>query len=334
MPNPQNQPYLDPAKTKRDGLAFLGLSLARKSSVGNPNSYTHQEAFDLNEVLDRDYEFVMSSNDDGWLVGGGEPGPPKTYKLGARDSAHVEIMRIGTYRPEWGGISEKDIVGAIQSGKILIPQIEVVPTGVVANPDNPPELEIRFDMEPATPNFDDPEAELPVNWQLRFIHNQLFKYFIFPSRFCPGPFHSTILRKADWRSKEHKERYFAKCDSVIQRWKAEGPKPLNTGWDIDGSELKNKPKYCSGIWLFVDRENITHHFAPNFLPPYNTPEKRKIILDFLREEWDERELKWKPVGEGEGTQSIFDYVCGGVCGSAPSTNQDDEIPRVEMMTLE
>lgn len=79
--------------------------------MGNPNSsYTHQEAFDLNEVLDRDYEFIMSSNDDGWLVGGGEPGPPTTYKLAAKDSAHVEIMRIGTYRPEWGGISEKDIV--------------------------------------------------------------------------------------------------------------------------------------------------------------------------------------------------------------------------------
>lgn len=210
---------------------------------------------------------------------------------------------------------------AIQSGKVLIPQIEVVPTGVVANPDNPPELEIRFDMDPAIPNFDNPEAELPVNWQLRFIHNQLFKHFIFPSRFCPGPFHSTILRKADWRSPEHKEKYFAKCDAAIKKWKAEGPKPLNKGWDIDGSELHDKPEYCSGIWLFVDRENITHHFAPNFLPPYNTPEKRKIILDFLREEWDEKELKWKPVGQDEGKKSIFDYVCDDVCGSA-SVNND------------
>ena len=52
----------------------------------------------------------MSSNDDGWLVGGGEPGPPKSYKLAAKDSSHVEIMRIGTYRPEWGGITEEDIV--------------------------------------------------------------------------------------------------------------------------------------------------------------------------------------------------------------------------------
>mmetsp|Transcript_29188 Transcript_29188/g.63346 ORF Transcript_29188/g.63346 Transcript_29188/m.63346 type:complete len:294 (+) Transcript_29188:119-1000(+) len=290
-----NQPYLDPTQTKRDGLAFLGLSLSRKSSQGHRDTYTHQEAFDLNEVLDRDYEHLMSSNDDGWLVGGGEPGPPTTYKLAARDSAHVEIMRIGTYRPEWGGIGEEEIVEAIQSGKILIPQVEALPTAVVANPDNPPELEIRFDMDPAVPNFDDPDAELPVNWQLRFIHNQLFKHFVFPSRFCPGPFHSTILRKADWRSPEHKAKYFEKCDAVIKKWREGGPKPLNTGWDVDGTALDPKPEFCSGIWLFVDRVNITHRFPPNFLPPYDG-EKKRIILDFLKEEWDEDELKWKPVG--------------------------------------
>jgi hypothetical protein len=45
-------------------------------------------------------------------------------------------------------------------------------------------------------------APLPINWQFRFIHNQLFKTFVFPSRFCPGPFHSTIVRKADFRSDE------------------------------------------------------------------------------------------------------------------------------------
>ncbi len=86
------------------------------------------------------------------------------------------------------------------SGEILIPQIEVVPTAVVANADLPPELEIRFDMEPRVPNFDDPNAPLPINWQLRFLHNQLFRRFQFPSRFCPGAFHSTIVRKAEFRS--------------------------------------------------------------------------------------------------------------------------------------
>jgi hypothetical protein len=151
-------------------------------------------------VLDRDYEFIFSTNDDGWLVGGGEPGPPRTYKLAAKDSAHVEVMRIGTYRKEWGGMTQEEIVEIMTSGEILIPHIEVVPTAVVG-PDEP-ELEIRFDMEPQIPDFENPDAPLPVNWQLRFIHNQLFKRCIFPSRFCPGPFHSTILRKPEFRSEE------------------------------------------------------------------------------------------------------------------------------------
>ena len=101
---------LDPHKSKVDGLAFLGLSLSRKSSLGHPDSITHQEAFDLNEVQDREYEYIFSTNDDGWLVGGGEPGPPSSYKLAAKDTAHVELLRIGTYRPDWGGVLESDII--------------------------------------------------------------------------------------------------------------------------------------------------------------------------------------------------------------------------------
>ena len=101
---------LDPKNSKVDGLAFLGLSLARRSPQGHPDSMTHQTAFHLGDVIDRDYDFLQSTDDNGWLVAGGEPGPPTSYKLAAKDSAHVEIMRIGTYRPEWGGVAEKDIV--------------------------------------------------------------------------------------------------------------------------------------------------------------------------------------------------------------------------------
>ena len=73
-------PVLDPSRSTVDGLAFLGLSLARNHYTGNddneqgtrrqghPDSYTHQTSFDLNDVLDRDYEFLFSTNDDGWWV--------------------------------------------------------------------------------------------------------------------------------------------------------------------------------------------------------------------------------------------------------------------------
>jgi hypothetical protein len=62
--------------------------------------------------------------------------------------------------------------------------------------------------------------------------------------------------------------------------------------------------------LFQDRENITHFFPPNFLPPYDTPDKRKIIMDFLREEWDEKTLSWKPVGEDVAPSGWFESMCG------------------------
>mmetsp|Transcript_23299 Transcript_23299/g.27545 ORF Transcript_23299/g.27545 Transcript_23299/m.27545 type:complete len:313 (+) Transcript_23299:41-979(+) len=293
-------PVLDPDNSKVDGLAFLGLSLTRHSELGNPDSITHQTAFDLNEVLDRDYEYLASTNDDGWLAGGGEPGPPKSYKLAAKDSSHVEIMRIGTYRKEWGGVPEQEVIDAIESGKILIPQIDVVPTAVIANKDHPPELEIRFDMDPVVADCGDHSEPLPINWELRFIHNQLFKHFQFPSRFCPGAFHSTIVRKAEFRSLERRDAYFQKCDAAIKKWRGDGPKPLiEGGWDSDGKPLldTNVDEYSSGIWLFADRQNITHYFKPNFTPPYDTPEKRNIILGFLEMEWREDTLSWSTLGK-------------------------------------
>lgn len=297
-------PVLDPSNSKVDGLAFLGLSLTRKSEVGHPDSATHQTAFDLNDVQDRDYQFLFSTNDDGWLVGGGEPGPPDSYKLSARDSGHVEIMRIGTYRKDWGGLPRDELVQALRAGEILIPQIEVVPTAVVSNPDKPPELEIRFDMPIPWRNPDDP---LPENWQLRFLHNQLFKRFQFPSRFCPGAFHSTILRKAEFRSEDHRQAYFDKCAKAVSVWRAEGvkalvPESMSEQIEIivcDKGMLQSQPTksvICkSGLWLFTDRNNITHQFLPNFLPPYDTSEKKAIIWEFLKEEWDEKTRQWIPV---------------------------------------
>ena len=344
-------PVLDPANSKVDGLVFLGLSLARKSSKGNPKSQAHQTAFDLNEVLDRDYEYLASTNDDGWLVGGGEPGPPTSFKLGAPDSAHVEIMRIGTYNRAWGGVPLDDVVETLKSAKILIPEITVVPTAVVANGDVPPELEIRFDMAPAH-HHPEPESgypALPVNWQLRFLHNQLFRLFQFPSRFCPGAFHSTIVRKAEFRSAQHRAEYFAMCDAVVHQWRTEvGPQPLVAPVTkniqhvscpktiVKAGTLGSSPEYKSGLWLFTDRNTPTHIFEPNFLPPYDTPEKRAIIYDVLREEWNEKSLSWvvakplpKPqiIEKDKGKQGICSamFDCSDtVCGAIDPTYSADQ----------
>ena len=262
----------------------------------------------------------------------------------------MEIMRIGTYEPAWGGMYRKDIIQILEEGNILIPEVTVVPTAVVANGDSPPELEIRFDMVPS-PNFHDPMAPLPINWQLRFIQNQLFKMMQFPSRFNPGSFHSTILRKAEFRSPEAKEAYFAKCQKVVDQWMDRGHQPVAPA-KIDPSvkvikcsrvdEKKGSGEYLSeyyrsGIWLFTDRNTITHHFLPNFLPPYDTPAKRKIILEVLKEEWDEDNRCWKSIlpersllasDVSDLPSLIADYICGSanqVMEAAISGQKDSDV---------
>ena len=183
------------------------------------------------------------------------------------------------------------MLNILKEGKIKIPHIMVIPSSVVANADLPPELEIRFDMDRQELQafLANPEtAKLPVNWPLRFIQNQLFKEFSFPSRFTPGAFHSTIVRKAEFRSKEHRAQYFKMCADAIKKWKEQGPQPLQ-------APEQGACSFGSGIYLFTDRNNISHKFEPNFLPPYDTPDKRRIIAEYLQEEWDEKSLSFKPV---------------------------------------
>jgi hypothetical protein len=230
----------------------------------------------------------------------------------------------------------------LRSGVIKIPPMEVVPTAVVANGDMPPELEIRFDMPDhqcramgmKMGNTDSPLAKLqklPFNWQLRFVHNQLFQHFHFPSMFCPGAFHSTIVRKAEFYNLDTQKAYFAQCDHVCQTWMEAGPKALNpchisndidmieTDTDImedndvnvtDAASSSSSSKDSadrSGLWLFTDRNTITHHFKPNFflLSSHNETETEsettlvqtcqyKYILGVISEVWDESTLEFQP----------------------------------------
>jgi hypothetical protein len=139
------------------------------------------------------------------------------------------------------------------------------------------------------------------------------------------------VRKAEFRSPEHEKRYFAKCDAAIKKWKQEGPKPLNEEMrDQTGNIIKKgKTTYNSGVWLFTDRENITHFFPPNFLPPYDTPEKRKIINEFLSEEWNEKTLMWKPAG----TVGDFDDKLDDVLKKVGLGSLDDVLKKVGLGSL-
>ena len=72
---------MDVDNCHRDGLTFVGVSLARNSAAGHADTQTHQEQFDLGLLADRDYRWLSKTADAGWLVGGGASG-------GRQDSCH------------------------------------------------------------------------------------------------------------------------------------------------------------------------------------------------------------------------------------------------------
>lgn len=55
----------------QDGLSFIGVSFSVNTANGNPYSYQLCDQFPMENIIDRDYKYVMSMDEDGWLVGGG-----------------------------------------------------------------------------------------------------------------------------------------------------------------------------------------------------------------------------------------------------------------------
>lgn len=53
------------------GLSFIGISFSVNTKLGNPYSYQLCDQFPMENIIDRSYEYVMSMDEDGWLVGGG-----------------------------------------------------------------------------------------------------------------------------------------------------------------------------------------------------------------------------------------------------------------------
>ena len=109
------------------------------------------------------------------------------------------------------------------------------------------------------------------------------------------------------------------CDKAIKKWRDAGPKLLNEGpWEPDGTKKENPDKYNSGVWLFTDRNNITDYIAPNFFPPYDTPNKKQMILAFLNETWDEHSLSWKKC---KATKKEPDFTLSDFIFSRSPSNQ-------------
>lgn len=291
----------------------IGLSLSRRhSSLGHPDTVTRQTAFDFNELQDRQYKYVSSTDASGWMAGGGEPGAASTtaaaetsesfmrspqnnvtsmltpqgqHKLAAPDTVHIPIIQIDAESPA----AVNAIVTALARGQLFIPHMSVLPEALSVNGISPPDLVVRFGCER---NDDVPPEEWP-NWCLEFMHNQLYEYFKdVGAQWSPRPFQITLAKKVRWKTVKHMNRYFSHAERVIDAWREKGPQYLDPQVSyIEGGATPEEVARPHGIYLL--RNGIpTNYFAPNFDPPYTTKMTRSLLLNVLDKSWDKKRREW------------------------------------------
>ena len=91
--------------------------------------------------------------------------------------------------------------------------------------------------------------------------------------------------------------YFRHCNDVVSEWRSQGPQCLEPESDPTAAgcppqPLQDEMEHPHGVYLFRHRNLPVKYFAPNFHPPYDTPEKRELIAATLSKTWDEKTLSW------------------------------------------
>eukprot|EP00536_Pseudo-nitzschia_multiseries_P008245 jgi/Psemu1/287667/fgenesh1_pg.207_\ len=323
----------------------IGLSLSRRSSsLGHPDTVTRQTAFDFNELQDREYKYVSSTDSSGWRAGGGErgidgeelgsffgddennnkklgmnsapcsgnsmtnPGTPNgdhNHKVAAPDTVHIPIIQIDAESPQ----VIDSIISALARGEIFIPHMAIIPEALSVDGVSPPDLVVRFGTER---NEDLPPDEWP-NWCLEFMHNQLYEYFHgMGARWAKRPFSITLAKKVRWKTVKHMNRYFSHAERVIDAWREKGPQYLDPQLAyIEGGATPEEVARPHGIYLF--RNGVpTNYFAPNFHPPYTTKMTRSLLFNVLGKSWDKKRREWSsaPIPKLITPSLLVSAMCG------------------------
>jgi hypothetical protein len=79
----------------------------------------------MENLIDRKYDYVMSMDEDGWLVGGGYKSFDYSGKMPYIDSSHTELVRVGSLDPTYGGTSIEQVYSAMS--KISFPPFSIFP---------------------------------------------------------------------------------------------------------------------------------------------------------------------------------------------------------------
>lgn len=258
----------------QEGLSFIGISFSVNTAHGNPYSYQLCDQFPMENIIDRDYTYIMSMDEDGWLVGGGYKSFDYSGKMPYIDSSHTELLRIGSLDPDFGGTSIEQVYSAM--ARLSYAPFSVFPEYVKGGGQH------SGDDEEGVPSGD---VTLIVSIVEEFSDDNgdsdydifLDDLFDAMDNVGGGPCmddhdtdpHVSMSRGVKFKSSYHQTQYFYTVNLEVAVWQAMYPK----GAVIGTSGAANFPPEKAGrnrvtvgygnLYFFFDRANITKSFAPN-----------------------------------------------------------------------
>mmetsp|Transcript_29331 Transcript_29331/g.61831 ORF Transcript_29331/g.61831 Transcript_29331/m.61831 type:complete len:512 (+) Transcript_29331:145-1680(+) len=258
------------------GLSFIGVSFSVNTALGNPYSYQLCDQYPMENIIDRDYDYVMSMDEDGWLVGGGYKSFDYSGKMPYIDSSHTELLRIGSVDPEYGGTTIEQVYDAMDS--LSFPPFSIFPEYVKGGgghgssddgEKSVPSSDVTLIVS-VVDNYEDGESYSTYE---DFLDNVFDAMDAVGGGPCMDDHdtdpHVSMARGVKFKSSYHQQKYFYKANLEVAVWQAMYPKGVVIGSNgyasfPPDSGAKNKMHIGYGnLYFFFDRANITKAFMPN-----------------------------------------------------------------------
>jgi len=260
----------------QEGLSFIGISFSVNTGHGNPRSYNLCDQFPMENIIDRNYDYVMSMDEDGWLVGGGYKPFDYSGKMPYIDSSHTELLRIGSIDPEYGGTTIESVYEAMSS--LSFPPFSVFPEYVKGGGGH----HSGDDSDSGTVPSGD--ITMIVSIVEEYSNNDYSNYELFLDDLFTamdsvggGPCmddhdtdpHVSMARGVKFKSSYHEQQYFFHANLEIAVWQAAYPSGVVIGstslaaFPPDRANVNRKTVGYGNLYFFFDRANITASFPPN-----------------------------------------------------------------------
>lgn len=265
----------DDGDCSMEGLSFIGVSFSVNTANGNPYSYQLCDQFPMENIIDRDYDYVMSMDEDGWLVGGGYKSFDYSGKMPYIDSSHTELLRIGSMDPDRGGTSIQQVYNAM-SGVSFAP-LKIYPEYLKGggghnsgddDGEEAPSCDVTLIVS-IVESYEDNDSYSDYDY---FLDNLFQAMSDVGGGTCMDDHdtdpHVSMARGLKFKSSYHQENYMYKANLEVAVWQSMYP----DGVVIGSNGYASFPPGRSGskqyvgygnLYFFFDRANITKAYSPN-----------------------------------------------------------------------